>query len=363
VALALSLTERRPYQCSLDYENSGTEFTGKNRYTAAAELGDLWHREHQFRYQFTRTDRAGQYEVHAVEYRMPLRRRTHLAASATFAIVRPELVETAFLARGKNTSLVARHIVHHGWRAWLGEFTAGLNFKKVKSDLEFGGSPYLVDGHPFQDFHVMQAFVGHTFRRNDARGFWWIGGNVYLSPGGFDDRNSDAAFGRARSRARARYAYGTGALQRVTLLPHDFELCTRLQGQMSSGPLLASEQLWLGGAVTLRGFPERAYPGDDAVFGTQEIRAPAWTYRTPFNSGAGGQLRLHSFVDVGRVFLRRPTADDRRQPVLVSAGVGLRANVGSAFNVSFDYGWPLRRTADSSAPLGSRGHLQIRAVY
>lgn len=362
--LELSLREQRPYRLVAVYDNRGTVYTGRSRYTAAVHAGDLWGAEHQLYYEFTRTRDPHQYQSHALEYRVPLRWRGYFITEAAYSAVRPDLSGSSYTSAGKNFVGTVRHALHHRLGRWSGELSIGVNFKSIRNDLAFGGAPYLVDGHPFQNFHIHQFSLSESLRRYDARGSWWLALNAHLSPGSMDALNHDAAFARSRTGAVARYGYATFAAQRLTTLPHGLQWYLRTLGQLSTSRLLASEQLWLGGAATLRGYPERAYPGDAAWSATQELRSPAWSYRAKFpRSEQSCQLQLLSFLDAGRSYSRHATANDATEPLLLSAGLGLRVNAGRHFDAAFDYGWPLRRTANATSAPGGRGQIQGRLFF
>lgn len=362
--LELQLHEQRPYRLVAAYDNYGTTYTGRSRYTAAVHAGNLWRSNHQLCYEFTRARVSHQFQGHTFDYRVPFRWRGYLVFDASYSAVRPGLAGSSFTAEGSNLVSSVRHVLHHRSGPWAGEFSAGVNFKAIRNDLDFSGAPYLVDGHPFQDFRIYQLSLTETLRRYDGRGSWWLALTACLSPGGVDARNDDAAFARSRTGAAARYGYATVHAQRLTVLPHDLHLYTKALGQLSTGRLLVSEQMWLGGAATLRGYPERTYPAD-AMWGlTQELRSPAWVHTANFLGGEHKcRLQVLSFVDAGRSYSRHATVSDTREPVLFSTGVGLRGNVGRSFDIVFDYGWPLRRSANVTSSPGGRGQIQARLFF
>ncbi|HEY1107492.1 MAG TPA: ShlB/FhaC/HecB family hemolysin secretion/activation protein [Opitutaceae bacterium] len=362
--LELSLQEQRPYRAVAVYDNHGTVYTGRSRYTAALHAGDLWRARHQLYYEFTRTKDPQHYQSHALDYRVPLPWRGYFIVEAAYSAVRPELAGSNYTSKGRNFVGSLRHVLHHRLGTWSGALSTGLGFKAIRNDLAFGGAPYLVDGHPFQNFHVHQLSLSETVRRYDARGSWWFSFAAHLSPGGVDSRNGNMAFARSRTGAVARYGYATLVAQRLTTLPHALQLYTRALSQASTGRLLASEQMWLGGAATLRGYPERAYPGDAAWAITQELRSPAWSYPARLLGAEHAcQLQVLSFLDAGRSYARHATDSDTREPVLLSAGAGLRGRVGQYFDVTFDYGWPLRRSANLTSAPGGRGQVQARLFF
>lgn len=109
-----------------------------------------------------------------------------------------------------------------------------------------------------------------------------------------------------------------GQAQYVRRLPWwDAQAILRTDVQLADEPLLALEQISLGGRYTVRGYRENTLIRDNAVLASVEVRVPVVSNR-PW----ADVLEVAPFVDWGHGFNHnRPPPDSEH---LVSAGVGLR---------------------------------------
>ncbi len=155
-----------------------------------------------------------------------------------------------------------------------------------------------------------------------------------------------AAFNNSRFAAGDDFLYLRAELARTRDLPGGFQVFGKLQGQLADQPLLSAEQFSGGGLGTARGYLESEAVGDNALFGTVELRSP------PLASRAGvkdGDWRLYLFGDAGRLTLRRPLPGQAARFDLASVGAGTRLRVGAHFNASLDLGVPLTAQSATAA--------------
>ncbi|MGB7371218.1 ShlB/FhaC/HecB family hemolysin secretion/activation protein [Erythrobacter sp.] len=126
----------------------------------------------------------------------------------------------------------------------------------------------------------------------------------------------------------------------------DWSLAIGGRGQLASGPLLATEDLGLGGPGFLRGYNYNERSGDRGIMGYGELRR-AW-------DGSGDWLRgghLYAYVDGGVV---SNLEGGRGGGSLASAGGGVRFDVTRDLELDLELAFPLsgaRFDTDSEAPL------------
>jgi hemolysin activation/secretion protein len=153
-------------------------------------------------------------------------------------------------------------------------------------------------------------------------------------------------FDNKRFGADTNYVYLRGSLEHTQEVPKGLQLYGRVQGQISSQPLLNSEQFAGGGLSTARGYLEAAVLGDNALFGTLELRSPSllsWWGRKD------GDWRVYAFVDAGFVTLRDPLPEQTSRFELASYGLGSRLKLYDHFNGSIDAGFPLVDSGETLA--------------
>ncbi|MEM9512202.1 MAG: ShlB/FhaC/HecB family hemolysin secretion/activation protein [Cyanobacteria bacterium P01_E01_bin.48] len=115
-------------------------------------------------------------------------------------------------------------------------------------------------------------------------------------------------------------------------------LFVRADVQLADRDLLALEEFALGGARSVRGYPQNALLGDNGISASAEMR---WSvYRDP---ASGGTLSIGPFVDVGTVW-----NDDGSLPntsnndnTLIGTGVGLQWEQSDRLFLRLDWGIPL----------------------
>ncbi len=145
-------------------------------------------------------------------------------------------------------------------------------------------------------------------------------------------------FEYARSEATGSFLYLRGDISHTHDLPYKAELFAKVQGQVSSGPLVAYEQFGGGGAGTVRGYLEGEVFGDNAIIGTLELRSPPLMGWLP---SKGHEWRIYSFVDVGLLTIHDPLPEQTEQFELASVGVGSRMQLFEYLNGAIDLALPL----------------------
>jgi hemolysin activation/secretion protein len=119
-------------------------------------------------------------------------------------------------------------------------------------------------------------------------------------------------------------------------LPAGFQIYGKVQGQVSPEPLVYSEQFAGGGLDSCRGYLEGTVAGDNALFGSVELRSP---------SLLGGHVginewRVYGFLDGGTVTLNDPLPQQTSLFNLAAYGFGSRLRMFNHLNGSIDVGIP-----------------------
>lgn len=375
VPIAVTEQETLPLRASVSYDDTGNDLIGNNHYTAAVTVGNLWGWDHQLSYQYTTTDDPKDYSSQVFNYRAPLPWHDYIVAAGAYSAYNVGYgADNVLQLKGDEAVLDGRYVHPIFGDTWSLELSVGFDYKQISTDLEFAGFPYLNTVNS-----IAQYTSGATYVQHDASGSWIAGFTVNASPGGFNARNTSARFqGNVAPdpttgqpiggpEAEARYVYETANVQRVFLLPSDFQLWIRGQGQLASARLLSSERMAIGGEATVRGYNERIMSGDEGWDFSTELRSPAWGWHVPFTPRRYARLenRVLAFFDDGRVDYRHPRPDDSPLSRLTSAGVGLRSSWAANFSLLFDYGWQLKSTGTGAfaQPNRSRAHIQATLSY
>ena len=122
-------------------------------------------------------------------------------------------------------------------------------------------------------------------------------------------------------------------------------------GQWSSARLLTTEQFGLGGEDSVRGYDDRILNGDAGISAQLELRTPSHH----FLGGFPDQTQALVFVDAGRDW-QHEAEPGETENTLVSAGPGVRLQIGSHGTIKADYGWQLQRLKGTQ---GGRFHVSV----
>jgi hemolysin activation/secretion protein len=123
----------------------------------------------------------------------------------------------------------------------------------------------------------------------------------------------------------------------------------KIQGQLSSQPLINSEQIAGGGSDSVRGYLEATSLGDNGLFATMEYRT-ASLIGSPKRSPAGGdEWRFHAFGEAGALRIYDALPSQKAGYQLASFGVGTRFRLAGHYNGSLDAAVPLIDQTDANA--------------
>ena len=126
-----------------------------------------------------------------------------------------------------------------------------------------------------------------------------------------------------------------GQAQYVRALAPNSLFLVKVESQLADRPLLALEQLGLGGQDTVRGYRQDLLLGDNGVIASAEVRIPIFT--PPESKQV---FQIVPFIDFGYAWNQPNNPSPSPAPSTIgSAGLGLRYQ-GGDFNAKLDYGIP-----------------------
>lgn len=128
----------------------------------------------------------------------------------------------------------------------------------------------------------------------------------------------------------------------VRRLGGGFSVLVGGEGQWASRPLLASEEMGLGGRAFLRGYDYREFSGDRGIAASAELR-----FDLPDELVTVRRFQLYAYADAGRVTNLR---DGFGGGSLASAGGGVRLGLNRQIDTSFELGIPLADGAAGERP-------------
>ncbi len=127
-----------------------------------------------------------------------------------------------------------------------------------------------------------------------------------------------------------------GQVQRVQILAPDHLLILQTDLQWANESLLGSEQFFLGGGLSVRGYAQNQRFGDNGIrFSIED--------QITLQRDEGGQpyLQIAPFLEGGYVWDENTNFQSTRNNLLLGTGIGVIANPFPQFNARFDFALPL----------------------
>jgi hemolysin activation/secretion protein len=173
--------------------------------------------------------------------------------------------------------------------------------------------------------------------------------------------NNNTAFANARTGTTADYYYIVIDGERDTRLPCGFTYVIDASWQTTPDRLPYSEQGFIGGFSTVRGYDERSILGDQCLIVRNEVRTPA----THLADGQAS-VQFLAFFDYGRTDIDHAQTGDQviHKDYLDSVGAGVRFQINKHLTARFDEGFQLHDDAVLRAQPGigrqhEHGHFAL----
>jgi hemolysin activation/secretion protein len=336
----LKVDDSLPLHGNIEFNNryspSRAPDPGDYRLSGTVRYDNLWQREHSLSLSYlTSPGHTDETKVSSLSYSLPVDGPDE---TLTFYGVRSDsnsdlttsLAGTNVLGRGDiyglrlSEPLRAMFGVSHG-------LTFGLDYKKLKEDLVMAGAGFFPT--PLTYWLGSLQYGGGLTQYGGETGF---GVGALLSIRGLMDNEDE--FASKRFMGQGNFAVVQWNLQRLQHLPAKFDFVARVEGQLATRPLPSSEEYAIGGASSVRGYPEATQIGDHGIRGLLELRSPSLIPgETPW-----GDLRLLTFLEGAQVRVLDPLPEQIARFTLASRGVGLRFMSRYGLALSLDYGWRLK---------------------
>ncbi|MBK3774475.1 BamA/TamA family outer membrane protein [Azospirillum brasilense] len=251
--------------------------------------------------------------------------------------------------------------------SWVAAGVGTLSYPVIRSRLEnlraVGEFEYRdvntdISGDRFNRDRLRILRGGFSYDRTDNwDGITAVRGLVHQGLDILDATKLGSAYA-SRERGRSDFTKLTADITRVQQLPANFSILATATMQAAGTPLLASEQIALGGPSYGRAFDEGEISGDSGWAGSLELR---YTPVLPENAFAQG-VQIYGFVDGGEVWNRSSLEQNSRNS-LVSVGGGVRAGLVERLFATLEIDKPLTRRVATEGDKDMRVFFNITAQY
>ncbi|HEY8949281.1 MAG TPA: ShlB/FhaC/HecB family hemolysin secretion/activation protein [Rhizomicrobium sp.] len=351
--VVLKAQDQLPLRVYASYDNEGQRITGRERYSAGFNWGDVFGLDQQISYQFStspdlwRSTHRGpglsdnpRYTAHSFTYFAPLPWGDGIDVFGAYVQQVPDL-GPFFGQVGHSFQVSGRYDVRlPATESIAQQIRVGFDFKRTDNNLAFGGIRIFAAATVIDQFLLI-----YDGTRPDDWGQTALENTFVYSPGHFGPSNSTAVFQASGvNGADAQYVYDNLQITRVTDLPWEMSWLVRGTAQIAGSELLPSEQLGAGGVDSVRGYDPRVVNGSQGVLFSSELRSPPVHPLRDFTDlGVEDQGQALIFWDYGDVSYKNDQMNLPKSATLASVGVGARYSIADYLDARFDYGWQLRK--------------------
>ncbi|OAM90178.1 ShlB/FhaC/HecB family hemolysin secretion/activation protein [Termitidicoccus mucosus] len=332
VDIDLTVEDNLPLHGSLELNNRHSANTKPLRLNGSVSYGNLWQKEHTLGLSFQLApQRLDDAEVYSAYYLAPIpdtpvkllvqgvKQDSDVSSLGTFAVT----------GRGEIAGVQAI-IALPGTERFVHSLTAGADYKHFDELLRVTG----LEGGTQTPITYYPMAVNYALTLIEPKGLTQInaGLNFHLrglggSPREFDDKR----YGSGGS-----YLYFRGDVSHTRELAGGWQVFGKVQGQLSSRPLISSEQFGAGGLGSVRGYLESEVMGDNAIAASLEVRTPALTL-----GGMLDEWRWYVFGEWAGAVLRDALPDQDWRFEIASLGAGTNFRLWKHYHGALDLGAPL----------------------
>ena len=352
------------------FEDSGTEFLGREKIVAGFNFGDLLGPRKSLSYQYSADLDFEHVRANSLVYTNALPWRHWVTFFGSFVEIDSDPISqgggASLDSGGDNLQLSARYgIPLQGKANREREMVFGFDYKSNGSNLEFFDP---ANAGLLQFFgatgEIFQFSLAYNEKVQHKRGVTEFDVRGVYSPGGFSNHNSDQVFNLVRSPSSSEYFYAVGGVEhRHRLGDRGWSFRSKFQGQLSNENLQPSEQLGAGGYSTVRGYDESIVRGDHGFWGTVELYAPPMSLGRIFDwKNETDTLQLLGFFDTAHLGNENLLPGEAEDFDIGSVGVGMRWDYSDWFRLRVDYGLPVF-TENVVTDESGRFHIGATATF
>ncbi len=313
----IAVSEHRPYQASLIANNYGTSSSGDYRLTGALQFSNLWGLDHIVNGSYsTSPDHANAVQQYGASYSLPIYRlKGWLSAYYANSSVNVGTVATDITVTGSGEMY---GIHYQQFLPKLGKYEhsldIGIDNRYFVNDIQFQKNIQVGNNVRSAPFSIL--YKGEYPWQNTHTGYYiqWVGNTD------FGGHNTEAHYQNARANAAQNWdliRYGSN----FSVNFKDWLMQTMLTGQHSNNPLIAGEQLGIGGSFDVRGYDQRETGADSGQIVKFELSTPSWP---ALNFVEGQKTNLYAFYDYGHGHGRLQTGSSSNDWSLSGTGIGAR---------------------------------------
>lgn len=349
--IELQVTDKLPLHGSIELNNRNSADTTDLRLNASLSYANLWQKGHTIgaSYQMSPQD-PSEVKVYSGYY---IWRFEHLDwLSLMFTGTKQDSNVSTLggaAVAGRGEVLGAKAIITlPSAEGFFQSLNVGLDYKNFDQNVVIGG---VMDVTPISYYPLTLSWDGTWIGKRSTTE---LNAGVTMHFRGMG--STDASIERNRFGADSSFFYFRGDLSHELELGRGWQLYGRIHGQAADGPLVNSEQFGGGGVDTVRGYLEAEALGDNAIFGSIELRTPS-LLRTVKPNGdeknpddrTGNEWRFYAFGELGTLTVHDALPEQDSSFRLGSVGIGSELTLLKHLHGAVELALPLIDLNDTSA--------------
>lgn len=323
----------RPLTFTLDYNNYGSKYTGKNRFGITADAGNLVVEGSRLVVRGVTSDRPDSLVFGNLDFSIPVNSkgtRMGITAQAGNFDVGEDLAVLNITNEIRGGGIYVTHPI--------------IRLKKETLNMRLGfdikNSEQKILNQLASEDKIRSISAGLGYETYDESGRTFLNVGVDWGLGDFLGGMEDNYYYTSRTNADGKFAKLTASVMRLQQFNDSFYVVLRGNGQYSNDSLVSSELFTIGGANSVRGYNWGQNSGDSGFNTTAELRySPHPDYKEA--------LQLLAFVDYGWVKVATPAVGQDTTVDLTGAGLGTRIKLPHKVDLSVDVGFPLSPSRSS----------------
>lgn len=356
--VVLKVKDKFPYHTGVGVDNQGTRLSGYYRTSLYFRSSDLTaHNDPLFVSVLLSKGSRGEF----VGYTLPVDTRGNALGFDFSYFTSKTLKEYSPFDMTGDTLTFTPHMTNELYLAenFQASLESGIDIKSIKK--KSTGSKQTDDQlrllYTMLNFSSSDSFLGGGWNSFSPR-FTFSAANFL----GSSDRNHPNASRAATGGAFVVYEHDVSRTQR---LPFESSLSIRSQLQLSSRTLPTSEQFQLGGANSVRGYPEGDYLADDGAVLNLDLLFPSFIFpnyiKIPMSDRPlRNQLQGVAFFDIGGGKINKVQPGELKNKMLMGIGGGLRFNFNSNLSIRTEWATALGGDGPTQGSGPSTFHLTCR---
>lgn len=349
VDLDIITKDRRRVRIFGGADNTGNDFTGNARYYAGFNIADFLFSD-IFTFQFTTAQKYSKFNAYTANYTVFLPWKHTLNIWGGYAEIRPLI--RGLRNEGKDAQASFRYVMPFKpiYRAFTHEVDVGFDFKQENSALFFTSAPsplpiVLADPTPVvpliaNTVNLAQLFLAYKLEYDLPKLLLTFQIENFCSPAHWLPDQTNSNYNQLRLGAKNIYFYQKAAFGAVYRFDELIDISWLVRGQVSTTPLLPSEQFGLGGYDTVRGYDEREILADNAICTNLELRSHPFRISPKIKN----ECFFLVFMDYGFGSNIENLPTQKNPAYLLSVGPGMRYTIIPYLILRADYGFQLHKT-------------------